>query len=72
VSQPVPAAVWEGELKIGSFKIRAYVLEDGRRLLNPDDVARFFVDGGIVLEADARAITEFCHGQGVPENAAAA
>ena len=41
---PLPTAVWEGEFKIGSFKIRAYVLSDGRRLLSPEDVSRFFAD----------------------------
>lgn len=70
----LPVAVWEGEVKIGKFKIRAYVLEGGRRVLNPEDVARFFTDGfpkamSVEIVHDMRQLAEFAAGEGIPTTA---
>lgn len=38
----MPYATHVGALKIGDFEFKCYTLNDGRRVFDADDVARFF------------------------------
>lgn len=38
----MPQAVWEGAFTIFGVKLKCYVLDDGRRILDADDVAALF------------------------------
>ena len=71
-TQP-PTAVWEGEFKIGRHTIRAFVLPDGTRILNAEDVASFFTDpapwdGTDVMtgQAEIEKMMSFTNGTGIP------
>ena len=37
-----PKAVWQGTFTIFGMELRCYVLEDGRRVINAEDVAKLF------------------------------
>lgn len=38
----VPVATHEGLLRIGACELRVFQLDDGRRIIDADDVAEFF------------------------------
>lgn len=38
----LPKAVWEGEFKIFGVTLRCYVLDNGKRIINAEDVATLF------------------------------
>ena len=38
----LPVPTHEGVLRIGSAELRCYQLDDGRRIIDADDVAEFF------------------------------
>ncbi len=37
-----PKAIWQGSFTILGVKLRCYVLDDGRRVINADDIAKLF------------------------------
>lgn len=45
----IPKAVWSGEFKIGTHVLRCHVLEDGRRIIDADDLNAFFMGGSVTL-----------------------
>ena len=38
----LPKAVWEGTFNFGGIELRCYVLDDGKRIINSDDMAKLF------------------------------
>jgi hypothetical protein len=50
-------AVWEGSFTIGGHILRCYVLEDGTRIIDADDLDKFFLKGS-TIEHDDPGITE--------------
>ena len=42
MSDKIPTAIWEGSFTIAGVKMRCYVLDNGQRIINADDVAAFF------------------------------
>ncbi|KKM17043.1 hypothetical protein LCGC14_1679680 [marine sediment metagenome] len=50
--EELPTAIREAEIKIGSISIKVYHLDNGQRVLDVDDVHKFFEylgDGGALL-----------------------
>jgi hypothetical protein len=66
----LPEAVWEGSFQVFGVPVRAYILSDGRRILNADDVHALLADErggcGTAEEAEADdgmwAMAAFCRG----------
>lgn len=42
MSDAIPEATWEGEINIAGVTIRCYVLDNGMRIFNADDIEKFF------------------------------
>jgi hypothetical protein len=42
----VPYATHEGQLAFGDARLRVYLLNDGERIINADDLAAFLADDG--------------------------
>lgn len=66
MTDDLPTAMIEGELTICGVTLRTYVLDDGRRILNADDVHRLFAswaDGTEMTEAEAMAFARVVRGQ---------
>lgn len=38
----LPKAVWSGTFKVFGVDVRCHVLDDGRRIVDPEDVAKIF------------------------------
>jgi len=38
----IPEATWEGKINIAGVNIRCYVLDNGMRIFNADDIEKFF------------------------------
>jgi hypothetical protein len=52
VAEQVPTAVWEGTFKVFRVDVRCYVLDDGRRIMNAEDVERVFAAKGKPVAPD--------------------
>ncbi len=63
MSEKLPEVASESVLEIGRHKLRVYVLDDGRRIINAEDLEDFFFNGSVV-EGDAgiKELAEFIHG----------
>ncbi len=53
----LPTAISEGTLKIGDHVLRVYQLSDGRRVIDREDVVRFFLGASIEEIADVAALS---------------
>lgn len=51
----LPHAVWEGTFTLGGFTIRCSVLDDGRRVINAEDLDAFFMGDYAEALTDAEA-----------------
>lgn len=40
--ESIPRAIWEGTFKLFGVELRCYVLDDGARIINAEDVAKLF------------------------------
>ena len=62
----LPEAVSESRLAVGGMVIRAYILEDGSRIIDADDVEAFLeaLEAGSVTltQAETDAFGAFMHG----------
>jgi hypothetical protein len=58
----IPTAVWKGELIICGFHIRCAVLDDGRRVLNADDIYDFLNTDHFPTHEEAHSIARFIRG----------
>ena len=54
-----PVAKLEGEFDLFGVKVKCYVLEDGRRLINAEDIKRLFETMGDSQEIDEQEIMKF-------------
>jgi hypothetical protein len=63
---PLPTAVWQSKIVIGGKDIRVYVLEDGRRIVDADDLGNAFAAGAQPCEAEAVMMGKFTMGHGIP------
>lgn len=61
-----PTFTWEGSIPVGGLRIRAYVLDDGKRVLDPVDVHRFFASSARGTPEEFAQLAEFCKGRGKP------
>lgn len=54
MSKQLPHAIAENVMMIGSIRLRVYVLNDGRRVINADDAEAFFaaLGDGVKLDPD--------------------
>ena len=63
MAEKIPKAVSESELNIGGVVLKVVVLDDGRRLIASESMAKFFAalqSGEIMItEKDAAKIGEF-------------
>lgn len=65
MSDDVPAATMAGELTLSGVSVRVYVLDDGRRILDAEDVHAVFAawaDGVPVDEVEAKAFARALRG----------
>jgi hypothetical protein len=55
--RPLPRAVWEGEIKIGSLSLQCAVLDNGQRVVTQDSMVAFleWLDSGPPLSAEDAA-----------------
>lgn len=65
--EPVPPkSIAQGVINLGGFKLRTHVLDNGQRVIEADDMERFFKlleTGEInISEADATEFAKFMHG----------
>jgi hypothetical protein len=51
MADTLPRAVWEGTFKFFGIDLRCYVLEDGRRIIDADDLGKMY-------EADIAGVDE--------------
>ena len=53
----IPNAVWEGTFNLFGVPLRCYVLDDGRRLINADDMQMMYEadQSGAEMDADQSA-----------------
>lgn len=62
-AEDIPTAVSEGSFIVGGVTLRTYMLSDGRRIINADDVAELFSDGlAAASEDELRAFAAFVQG----------
>jgi hypothetical protein len=60
----LPTAIEEGTLDIGGVTLRTYVLDDGRRIINAEDLSKLFVSlagGTEIAEMEANAFAQALH-----------
>lgn len=56
----IPIAIWEGTFELAGIPLRCSVLNDGRRVINADDVKRFFnVVDGRAIKVDQTELDRF-------------
>lgn len=61
-----PEAVWEGSFIIFGKTLRCYVLDNGQRIINAEDLEDFFMNGGV--NSDAGDMQKFAQWQkGAPQ-----
>lgn len=51
IEDDMPEAVSESIINLGAISLRVYQLDDGRRVINADDIHKLIeaIDGGVVL-----------------------
>jgi hypothetical protein len=64
-----PKALWQGEIKVGSIHLDCYVMDDGRRVVDPQAWRDFVNDTGFETASgrdDLRKLVAFLRRRGVP------
>lgn len=65
MTEALPQAISESVLDIAGVKLRVYMLDDGRRIINADDVAQLFQafeDGNPLSEDDTMTLARELRG----------
>lgn len=67
-----PKAVWEGEIVAMGIKLKCFVLDDGRRIIDADSIAKFLEGLADTERAagndpdDVLELVKFMRGDGIP------
>lgn len=67
----IPTAIWEGEIDVCGIKLKCFVLDDGRRIIESGSIAELI--SGLerpdisLSETEAMALGKFLNGTGIPE-----
>lgn len=60
----IPTAIRTGKLELSGVTLRVHVLDDGRRVINADDMNALFLaweQGSVPSEDEAQALARFIH-----------
>lgn len=64
MSDELPKAISESVIKIGNCELRVYVLDDGRRIINAEDIENLFSNGTIIEnDDDMKELVKFIQGE---------
>lgn len=69
MTAPDPVAVWSGEMQISGVTLHVHVLDDGRRIIEAQDLTALFEawgSGAEVDEAEAEAFFRWQQGGDLP------
>lgn len=70
-TEETPKAIWQGEIAVMGIKLKCFVLDDGRRIIDADSMAAFLAamaDPNKQLAKDAIIeMVQFLKGGDIPE-----
>lgn len=62
MTEKLPEAISESVLNIGGCQLRVYVLDNGQRIINADDLENFFCNGEIIEgDSGVTELAKFIH-----------
>ncbi len=68
-----PKAIWEGVIVVAGLSLKCFVLDDGRRIIDADSLARFMEwmasdqENKTTDRNDFIEMVKFCRGDGIPQ-----
>lgn len=62
-------SVWEGKYTVFGIDVRCVVFEDGKRLVNGDDLMKVLMKNGDPFDPELMELVEWQAGFGVPDEA---
>lgn len=63
IERDIPEAVWSGEFKMGDVTVRCYVLDNGQRIINADDLEALFSGGPVIDHDEIIDLARWCKGK---------